>query len=70
MNYFLCELIRQTLACTTASKMAASVPPHHPTTLLVNTVCYSWQWESTLQVRIRKNMLWSMEDVHMNLLHG
>lgn len=27
MNYFLCELIRQTLACTTASKMAASAPP-------------------------------------------
>ncbi len=30
MNYFLCELIRQTLACTTASKMAASLPPTHP----------------------------------------
>lgn len=27
MNYFLCELIKQTLACTTASKMAASLPP-------------------------------------------
>lgn len=27
MNYFLCELIRQKLACITASKMAAFVPP-------------------------------------------
>lgn len=27
MNYFLCELIRQTLACTTDSKMAPSLPP-------------------------------------------
>lgn len=65
MNYFLSELIRQTLACTAASKMAASLPPH-----LVNTVCYSWQWESTLQVRIWLNMLWSIEDVRMNLLSG
>lgn len=38
--------------------------------LPVNTVFYSWQWESTLKVRIRLNMLWSIKSVCMNLLCG